>query len=88
MAIKWTAPYCARHVRYRAVPRANRIPAPSTRTHQLKPPESRRADIVMQSSGLHLRSDNLMRDLSFGCFGGMSKLASPRQEKSYLFSRN
>ena len=27
----------ARHVRYRAIPRANRIPAPSSRAYQQKP---------------------------------------------------
>jgi hypothetical protein len=41
----------SRHVRYRAVPRANRIPAPFSRAHQQKPTRVEGADIVMQSSG-------------------------------------
>src|SRR5271167_3670000 len=40
----------ARHVRYRAVPRTNRIPAPSSRAYQQKPTRVEGADIVMQSS--------------------------------------
>jgi hypothetical protein len=41
----------SRHVRYRAVPRANRIPAPSSRAYQQEHTRVEGADIVMQSSG-------------------------------------
>ena len=42
----------SRHVRYRAVPRSNRIPAPSSRAYQQQPTRVEGADIVMQSSAI------------------------------------
>src|SRR5271167_4496096 len=47
----------SRHVRYRAVPRANRIPAPSSRAYQQKPTRVEGADIVMQSCEVTLHLD-------------------------------
>jgi hypothetical protein len=48
-------PSCTRHVRYRAVPRANRIPAPFSRAYQPKPTRVEGADIIMQSSPVLLQ---------------------------------
>ena len=50
MPIHWGGVSSSRHAWYRAVPRANRIPAPSSRAYQQKPTRVEGADIVMQSS--------------------------------------
>jgi hypothetical protein len=50
----------SRHVRYRAVPRANRIPAPSSRAYQQKHTRVEGADMVMQSCGSRMVSQSLI----------------------------
>ena len=50
MPIQVDGAFVRAHVRYRAIPRANRIPARSSRAYQQKPTRVEGADIVMQSS--------------------------------------
>src|SRR6202050_1469124 len=79
----------SRHVRYRAVPRANRIPAPSSRAYQQNPTRVEGADIVMQSSsniGLskHYARPNSRRFVRWDVDNGLRKAQTKGIEESTL----
>src|SRR5271155_3667306 len=71
----------SRHVRYRAVPRTNRIPAPSSRAYQQKPTRVEGADIVMQSNKalLQMSGAGVNRDLRLHAGSDFRSMPSPVQ---------
>jgi hypothetical protein len=70
-----------RHVPYRAVPGANRIPAPSSRAYQPKPTRVEEADIVLQSSDFLAR--NKAFRLSFSMCRPFGQMTAECQKMSH-----